>query len=450
MSWNGLNVTIVGMGRSAAGAAALLVKHGALPFVTDSASGPRIAPWQAELDKLGVPHESGGHSNRAWLNADVIVLSPGVPPTIAPLEAARNRGIPVIGELELASRFADAPILAVTGTNGKTTVTEMIRHALYTLGHDAVLAGNNHTSFSIAVANNPRPDYFVLEVSSYQLESTDTFRPRAGAVLNVTPDHLGRHGTMENYADTKARLFRNQATAHECAVLNGDDPMVRTMVTPPGVRRLFFSIEPDLECEIAWDGARVRIADQSFAFTCPVPGRHNIANALAALGVLYGAGLEPAACLAALESFQAVEHRLEWSGEKDGVTFYNDSKSTNVDSLRVALESFDRPVTLIAGGEGKGSSYEGLVPLVREKVAHFIAMGAEGPVLAEAFGSAVPLTVVHDMAAAIAVAVEQTPAGGIVLLSPGCASFDQYANFEERGTHFKSLVADHCNKEPVR
>lgn len=449
MSWNGLNVTIVGMGRSAAGAAALLLKHGALPFVTDSESGPRIAPWQAELDMLGVSHESGGHSHRAWLNADLVVLSPGVPPTIAPLEAARTRGIPVIGELELASRFADAPILAVTGTNGKTTVTEMIRHVLQVLGHDAVLAGNNHTSFSSAVAKNPRPDFFVLEVSSYQLESTDTFRPRAGAVLNVTPDHLGRHGTMENYADTKARIFRNQATAHECAVLNGDDPMVRTMVTPPGVRRLFFSIEPDLECEIAWDGARVRIAGQTLDFACPVPGRHNIANTLAALGVLYGAGLEPTPCLAALESFRAVEHRLEWSGERDGVAFYNDSKSTNIDSLRVALESFDRPVTLIAGGEGKGSSYESLVPLVREKVAHFIAMGAEGPVLAEAFATAVSLTVVHDMAAALAAAVERTPVGGIVLLSPGCASFDQYANFEERGAHFKRLVAGHCDKEPL-
>jgi len=450
MDWDGINVTIVGMGRSAAGAAALLLQQGALPFVTDSGSGPRLAPWQAELDRLGVPHESGGHSNRAWLNADLIVLSPGVPPSIAPLDAARQRGIPVMGELELASRFADAPILAVTGTNGKTTVTEMIRHALCALGHDAVLAGNNHTSFSSAVAKNPRPDYFVLEVSSYQLETADSFRPRSGAVLNVTPDHLGRHGTMENYADTKARLFANQSTAHETAVLNGDDPMVRTMVTPPGVRRLHFSLDSESECELLWDGISIRVEGNALAFSCPVPGRHNLANALAALGVLYGAGLDPAPCLAALETFEAVEHRLEWSGERNGVAFYNDSKSTNIDSLRVALESFDRPVTLIAGGQGKGSSYDSLVPLVREKVAHFIAMGAEGPLLAEAFGASVPLTVVNDMAEAVAVAVAETAAGGIVLLSPGCASFDQYTNFEERGTHFKKLVADLAHKESVR
>lgn len=449
MQWDGINVTIVGMGRSAAGAATLLLQQGARPFVTDSGSGPRLAPWQAELERLGVPHESGGHSNRAWLNADLIVLSPGVPPSIAPLEAARQRGIPVMGELELASRFADAPILAVTGTNGKTTVTEMIRHALCALGFDAVLAGNNHTSFSSAVATNPRPDYFVLEVSSYQLETADAFRPRSGAVLNVTPDHLGRHGTMENYADTKARLFAKQSTAHETAVLNGDDPMVRTMVTPPGVRRLHFSLDPESECELLWDGTGVRVEGNALPFSCPVPGRHNLANALATLGVLYGAGLDPAPCVSALETFQAVEHRLEWSGEHDGVAFYNDSKSTNIDSLRVALESFDRPVTLIAGGEGKGSSYDSLVPLVREKVSHFVAMGAEGPLLAEAFGASVPLSVVHDMVEALAAAVAETRAGGIVLLSPGCASFDQYTNFEERGAHFKKLVADLSNKEPV-
>jgi UDP-N-acetylmuramoylalanine--D-glutamate ligase len=356
----------------------------------------------------------------------------------------------VIGELELASRFAEAPILAVTGTNGKTTVTEMIRHALQTLGHDTVLAGNNHNAFSSAVAKNPRPDFFVLEVSSYQLETADSFRPLSGAVLNVTPDHLGRHGTMENYAATKARLFRNQATAHETAVLNGDDPLVRSMATPEPVRRLYFGLDLSTDPDIGWDGSAVRIAGERLPFYCPVPGSHNLANALAALGVMYGAGLEPAGCLAALESFQAVEHRLEWSGERNGVTFYNDSKSTNIDSLRVALESFDRPVTLIAGGEGKGASYAGLVPLVREQVSFFVAMGAEGPTLAEAFAAAVPLVVVHDLGAALAEAVEKTPAGGIVLLSPGCASFDQYANFEERGAHFKGLVTDWCNKEPVQ
>lgn len=448
MAWDGLEVTIVGLGRSAVGAARLLKQQGARPFVTDSGAGPKLAPWASELEQIGVPHETGGHSARAWLNADMIVLSPGVPPSIAPVQSAMARGIPVIGELELASRFADAPILAVTGTNGKTTVTEMMRHALKMLGHDAVLAGNNHLSFSKAVADNPRPDFFVLEVSSYQLETADTFRPRSGAVLNVTPDHLGRHGTMENYSDIKARLFRNQATAHEAAVLNCDDPMVRGMATPAQVRRIYFSLA-DSRADIYWDGASIRVASAALPFRCPVPGRHNVANALAALGVLHGAGLDLADCLGALESFVAVEHRLEWAGARGGVAFYNDSKSTNIDSLRVALESFDQPVTLIAGGEGKGASYDGLVPLVREKVAHFVAMGAEGPLLAGAFGGVVPLEVVHDMTAALAAAIGVTPAGGVVLLSPGCASFDHYANFEERGAHFKRLVSEYCEKESV-
>lgn len=440
MKLDGVQVTIVGMGRSAAGAAALLNARGALPFVTDCATGKDLAPWREALDQLGVAYELGGHTGRAWDRAGLVVLSPGVPPSIPALQSVRERGIPVIGELELAYRFAKAPILAVTGTNGKTTVTEMIRHMLVTLGHNAILAGNNNTSFSSAVRQDPSPDFFVLEVSSYQLETVETFRPRVGAVLNLTPDHLGRHGAMDGYARAKARLFMNQQPDSDVAVLNGDDPLVDAMAAPPGVRRIHFSQAHRPESGLGWDGAALWLDGAAYPFQCPVPGRHNIANALAALAVLHGAGLDLAQCMEALASFRGVEHRLEPAGVHDGITFYNDSKSTNVDSLRVALESFDSPVTLIAGGQGKGSSYAPLVPLVRERVARLIAMGDEGPALAAAFGDAVAVTVVSDMEAALAAALASTPEG-IVLLSPGCASFDQYRNFEERGAHFKALVA---------
>lgn len=447
MSWQGLQVTIVGMGRSALGAAALLLDRGAFPFVTDQSDGESLLPWQIELERLGVPFEIGGHSNRAWVNADLVVLSPGVPPSIAPVQAMVDRGIGVIGELELAHAFSGGPALAVTGTNGKTTVTEMIHHVLGTLGQTSLLAGNNHTSYSEAVLRNPAPDFFVLEVSSYQLETVARFRPRVGAVLNLTPDHLGRHGTMENYGATKARLFMNQGDAAETAVLNADDPVVRAIETPPNVRRLYFSVDRMSDAEICWDGRGVRAEGHSFPFHPPLPGRHNLSNALAALAVLYRSDLDFGTCVAALERFQGVEHRLERVGTLGDVVFYNDSKSTNVDSLRVALESFVEPVTLIAGGQGKGSSYAPLEPLVRAKVRHLIAMGDEGPALAEAFSGVCPTTVVCDMAAAVQAAICHAPAGGTVLLSPGCASFDQYTNFEARGAHFKALVTGLFRKE---
>ena len=441
MNLDGVQVTIVGMGRSAAGAAALLKARGAIPFVSDCATGQSLAPWRDTLDGLGVAYELGGHTGRAWERPGLVVLSPGVPPSMAPLKALRDRNIPIIGELELAGRFAKAPILAVTGTNGKTTVTEMIRHILVVTGHNAVLAGNNNTSFAMAVKENPAPDFFVLEVSSYQLETIVDFRPRVGAVLNVTPDHLGRHGTLEGYAEAKARLFVNQQPGSDVAVLNGDDPRVAAMATPEGVRRIPFFLDAAPDTGFGWDGGTLWVDGEAYPLTCPVPGRHNMANALAALAVLHGAGMDTPGCLAALASFRGVEHRLEPAGIHHGITFYNDSKSTNVDSLRVALESFDAPVTLIAGGQGKGSSYEPLAPLVRERVSHFVAMGDEGPALARAFAGAVPLAVVPDMPAALEEALAHTPAGGVVLLSPGCASFDQYRNFEERGAHFKDLVS---------
>ncbi|MBX3176249.1 MAG: UDP-N-acetylmuramoyl-L-alanine--D-glutamate ligase [Candidatus Hydrogenedentes bacterium] len=440
MDLQGVPVTIVGLGRSAAAAAALLRAVGARPFVTDSADTPPQAPWRAELEELGVPFETGGHTDRAWDAAGLVVLSPGVPPSIAPVQALRKRGVPVLGELELASRFARAPLLAVTGTNGKTTVTEMLRHILVEIGYRAALAGNNHTAFSSAVLADPSPDYFVLEVSSYQLETIETFRPYVGAVLNLTPDHLGRHGDLDGYAAAKARLFLNQQPGKDVAVLNGDDPRVRTMAVPEGVRHIHFQLEAVPETGLGWDGAGLVVDGQSIPMRCPLPGRHNLENALAALAVLHGAGLSIPDSIRALESFRGVAHRLEFAGSRGGIAFYNDSKSTNVDSLRVALEAFEQPVTLIAGGQGKGSSYTPLAPLVRARVRHLVALGEDGPVLARALSEAAPVTVVRDMAAAVAEAIARTPPGGTVLLSPGCASFDQYANFEERGAHFKALV----------
>ena len=449
--WTGVPVTLVGMGRSAVGAAALLQRQGALPFVSDAAGGPALSPWCAELDQLAIPYEVGGHTDRAWSAPEMVVVSPGVPPGIAPLKAQRERGIPVIGELELAFRFAEAPIIAVTGTNGKTTVTELIAHTLRECGYRVALAGNNHTAFSTVVGVPEVPDYYVLEVSSYQLESVATFRPWIGAVLNLTPDHLGRHGTMEGYGEAKAGIFGRNDSVASFAVLNSDDERVSSLAIPSATTHIGFSVNRPLSSGVYSDGEHLWIdGRQDRSFTTPIPGLHNRANTLAALAVLHVGGFDLDACMNAIATFPGVEHRLEYLGEVGDRIWYNDSKSTNIDSLRVALESFDRPVTLLAGGQGKGSSYVSLLPLVEKAVARCIAYGAEGPTLVAAFDGATATVQVDTLSEAVQRAYTNSAPGETILLSPGCASFDQYENFEARGAHFKELVAAIAKEESVR
>ena len=440
-NWNNVSVTLVGMGRSAVGAATLLAHHGARPFVTDVSDGASLAPWCEALDALGIPYEIGGHTARAWEAPAVVIVSPGVPPSIAPLEAMRERGVPVIGELELASRFAQAPVLAVTGTNGKTTVTELLHHVVQALGFRSRLAGNNHTSFSAAVLDDEMPDYYVLEVSSYQLETVDRFAPWIGAILNLTPDHLGRHGDMKGYGAAKARLFGAGTRTAQCAILNADDAEVVALSLPSGIEKSVFSVETAPPLGLYSDGASLWIdGEKAGALQFPLPGRHNRANVLAALTVLHVGGFDMAACLGALTSFTGVAHRLEHLGVLAERHWYNDSKSTNIDSLRVALESFEEPVVLLAGGQGKGSSYDSIRATVGEHVRHMVAFGVEAPVLAKAFQGETDVHVVQDMVEAVRLAHHLSAPGETILLSPGCASFDQYDNFEARGEHFRTVV----------
>jgi len=441
MDVRGRKVTVVGMGRTGVAVARLLLREGALPFVTDSEEEGKLARFRAELDALNVRYEYGGHSEAAFADTTMIIPSPGVPPGIEPLARAREHGIPVLSEMEFASRYSRSRTVAVTGTNGKTTTTELLRCLIAACGHSALLAGNNDMPFSTAVMAEPAPEYVVLEVSSYQLENARQFRPWIGVVLNVTPDHLSRHGIIQAYAAIKARLFACQGPG-DVAVVNADDPYTAVMKPPGNVAVWRFSLKTLQERGLWLDGDIIRERAEAIGRREDIRllGRHNLENALAALTAMRAGGFPWDKTLEGLRRFRGVEHRIEHTATVDGVDFYNDSKATNIDSLRAALESFDRPIILIAGGRGKGSDYRVLRDLIKARVRRIITIGEDAPCFEEAFGDLTPAQRARGMADAVAQATAAATSGDIVLLSPGCASFDMYENFEHRGRVFKEEV----------
>ena len=445
MDLAGKKVVLVGMGRSTTAAARLLRREGALPFITESADTPRLEPWRAQCLEMGVPFEVGGHSMDAFEGAELLVTSPGVPVASDFLAPMFVRGIPVIGELELAARFCRSRIIALTGTNGKTTATELLRAMVAACGHTVDLAGNNDRPLSLVALLDEQPEFVVVEASSYQLETADTFHPWIAAVMNVTPDHLKRHGTMEGYAKAKARIFQRQGNG-DIAVVNADDSFTRGMQVPAGVDRIEFSLSRETpgEAWIAGGGFYLRGERIAEIGDNPLPGRHNAENVLCALTMLGVGGFDRDGMAAGLRGFKGVEHRIEHVLAENGVDWYNDSKSTNVDSLRVALESFNRPIVLIAGGQAKDSDYRVLRDLFAVHVKHMVAIGDDAPKFTGAYGDLAPWSRAESMDDAVARARLAAAPGDVVLLSPGCASFDWYGNFEERGRDFKRAVQDLC------
>ena len=438
-------VVLVGMGRSTTAAARLLLARGARPFITESSDAPRLAPWRAQCLEMGVPFETGGHSMDAFEDADLVVTSPGVPVNTDLFAPVRLRAVPVIGELELASRFCRSRIIALTGTNGKTTATELLRAMVAACGHTVDLAGNNDRPLSLVALMEEQPEFVVVEASSYQLETADTFHPWIACVLNVTPDHLQRHGTMEGYAAAKARIFQNQRPG-DIAVVNAGDPFTREMTAPAGVDRIEFSLirETPADAWLAGDGFYLRGERLAALTDNPLPGRHNAENVLAALAMLAAGAFDRNGLAAGLRAFRGVEHRIEHVLCENGVDWFNDSKSTNLDSLRVALESFCRPLVLIVGGQAKQSDYSVLRDLVAAHVRHMVTIGDDAGKFSGLFGNIVSWERAENMDDAVARARRAATAGDAVLLSPGCASFDWYANFEERGRDFKRAVRARC------
>jgi UDP-N-acetylmuramoylalanine--D-glutamate ligase len=441
----GKSIIVLGAGQSGRAAAALLARNDA--HVTLADDNP-TAVDPNELEKTIGTHVRlvlGDVRPGLASTADAIVTSPGVPSSHPLLTSARDSGIPIIGELELGSRFARAPMIAVTGTNGKTTTVRWIAHLLGKGGRTALACGNIGTALCDVV--NDRPDWFVVEVSSYQLETIERFHPRVAAILNLAPDHLDRHPSAHEYLAIKARIGANQQP-DDALVLNADDSAVWSLSFTASATVWGFSLVRPPGRGVFIEGGKIQVKQSDRAAPkalletnqLSLPGSHNLANALAAVAVAWVCGVKPEEIAAGLQDFPGVEHRIERVREWRGVTFINDSKATNLSSLEVALCSFDRPIILIAGGRGKGAPYEPLVPLIKAHVRHLIVLGEDAEDLQAAWGDHVPAKCVDSMEEAVLEASQVAQAGDVVLLSPACASFDMYNNYEERGRHFRKLV----------
>ncbi|HEV3306307.1 MAG TPA: UDP-N-acetylmuramoyl-L-alanine--D-glutamate ligase [Candidatus Sulfotelmatobacter sp.] len=446
MELNNKRVLVVGLGKSGVASALFLKAHGARVTVSDTKSGDELRNEIPTLLDHGITVETGGHGERTFRGQDLIVVSPGVPVDAAPLAQARALGESVIGEIELAAQYLPGPIVAITGSNGKTTTTTLTGEIL-TAGGLPTLVGGNIGTPAISLAGRARPEtVIVLEVSSFQLETIKTFRPRIAVVLNVTPDHLDRHKTLEVYVDAKARIFENQGP-EDFAVLNADDPTCVTMAARTRAQVFWFSRQKEV-AQGAWvrdgnilfrEGTQQREVMQ--VSEIPLKGAHNLENVLAAAcaGVLMGC--EPEKIRQAVRDFKAVEHRLEFVATIRGVDYYNDSKATNVDATIKALESFPANIHLILGGKDKGSDYSVLNELLRQRVKRVYTIGAAAAKIESQIKS-VEIVHAETLESALRKANAIAEVGDVVLLAPACASFDQFKSYEHRGRVFKEIVQE--------
>ncbi len=434
-------VVVVGMGRSGLAVSQLLGSHGFDVFASDANPDP---PLRSEFDRLGFPSETGGHSIKKFIDADEVIVSPGVPLDIEALNAARNNGVAVIGELEVASRYLLGDIVAVTGSNGKTTTTSLAAAILGTGTRPVQVGGNIGIAVSDLVATSSEGGINVLEVSSFQLDSSRGFRPRVGVLLNITPDHLDRYEDFAGYRMAKFNLFRNQ-TEEDFALINRDDAQSFPLPVPVAARQRFFSRTEQFDSSAGLLGEFLSIRGHRVirASELPLRGAHNIENVLASILVADVYGITPEQMAGAIHDFKGVEHRLETVATIDGVEFVNDSKATNVDSAVKAMEAFDQDIILIVGGKDKDSKLEPLIEAIKGRVRQVLTLGAAAEKLEQAIGNLVPTSRMGSMREAVDTATDLARPGEVVLLAPACASFDMYANYEERGRDFKEAVRLH-------
>jgi UDP-N-acetylmuramoylalanine--D-glutamate ligase len=444
MDLTGKKVLVVGLARTGVALCHFLASAGAKVAVTDQAPASELKEARREIAGLGVMEELGVPQPH-WPGYDLIVLSPGVPPQSPWLAAAREAGIPVWGELELAAPFWRRPVLAVSGTNGKTTTTTLLGEMLQASGLKPLVGGNIGTPAISLLSRQAEADCLVLEVSSFQLDTAPHFHPQAAALLNVTPDHLDRYESFAAYVASKASLFRCQETP-DLKVLNADDAAVAAQGRE-GKGRVYYFSAARAQKEGAWvaHGAiQVRLFT-GWQVKFPLkdillPGRHNLENIMAALLLALDAGAQVAACRQVLARFSGLPHRLQWVTTIDGVEFYDDSKGTNVGAVACSLRYFDKPVVLIAGGRDKDSDFTLLTSLIQERVKALVLLGETQERLARAWNGAAPAYLAANLAEAVAAAKDLARPGEVVLLSPACASFDMFRDYVHRGETFQRLV----------
>jgi UDP-N-acetylmuramoylalanine--D-glutamate ligase len=437
-------VLVVGLARTGMAVSLFCAARGAVVTATDSRGENEIGTELASLQAARVRLEVGGHVEQTFLEQDLIIPSPGVPADAALLQAARAKGVAIWSEIELAYRFSQGRLIGITGSNGKTTTTSLVEHILKTAGFPTLLAGNIGTPLISSVGRMTPESVTVIELSSFQLELIQSFRPNISVFLNLTPDHLDRHRSMEAYSSAKSQIFKNQTEA-DFAILNADDSATTPLApTRPG---------------LYWFSRRQRVAQGAFLSGrdivfrrdgreetllkregVPLPGAHNLENVLASVAAARLAGAEAESIAEGVRSFAGVEHRLEFVAEIGGVHYYNDSKATNVDATLKALDAFPGRIHVILGGKDKGSDYRVLQARLREKAVQALLIGAAAEKIESQIIGSVQIERAGTLARAVEIASRTASAGDIVLLAPACASFDQFENYEHRGRVFKELV----------
>ena len=446
-------VVIVGLGRTGLAAARFLHQQGARIVATDTADAATLGDTVAQLHRMGIAVELGAHPGRVFKESDLIVVSPGVSHTIAPIAQAKARGVEVVGEVELAARFIQAPIVAVTGTNGKTTTTELVGQMLQNSGMTPFVGGNIGNPLIEYVSSGQKEQLVVAEISSFQLDTIDRFHPHVSILLNITADHLDRYPDFDAYANSKIRIFENQQ-ADDVAVLNGSDPLIRAKTANIKSRRLFFPALQAGEQGAVLNGKRIilnldqvkpiqtkiRNRDYLDISQTALKGRHNHENVCAASLAALAAGGTVAGIRQTLVEFKGLPHRLEHVATINNIDFYNDSKATNVDGVLRALDCFSRPIVLLMGGRDKGSNFTVLAEPIGKHVKELIVMGEAAGAIRNALGGLKPTNMAGSMDAAVATAFAHANPNEVVLLSPGCASFDWYGNYAERGDDFRRAV----------
>jgi UDP-N-acetylmuramoylalanine--D-glutamate ligase len=457
MELKGKKVLVVGLGKSGLSAALFLRKLGAQVTVSDMRSAAALAKEIPALLENGIMVESGGHGLLTFRRQDLIVVSPGVPLDTPELVQVKAFGLPVIGELELAAQFLKGSILAITGSNGKTTTTALTGEILARAGIESQVGGNIGTPVIELVAKSTESSWSVLEVSSFQLESTQLFHPKIAVILNITPDHLDRHGSFENYALAKERIFSAQNKA-DSLILNAGNARAAEAASRSTAKVYWFSLEEPV-VQGAWvqnghivfrAGPDEPVESIMALKAIPLKGAHNVENVLAAVCASRLAGASPDSIRKAVENFRAVEHRLEYVVTDNGVEYYNDSKATNVDAAAKAIAAFPGCIHLILGGKDKNSNYADLSDLLRRRVKAVYTIGSAAAKIESQLRGIVPILSCETLDRAVASARGAAHPGDVVLLAPACSSFDQFENYEHRGRVFKELVLEYAESKGAR